>query len=177
MSEAQLPALSSEDEEALENGKVWRPSNLKPHHQAICELALVGTELTEIARRFNMHKVSISWVLRKPECREYMQTRINDLTMELRERLFQPAVSAIADGLSSEDIDVRLKAADMFLRSQGLYAKKTDETNKMTAEDLVAQLLKSKNVQVNINQGTIINQPATPAAEPRSPLIEGERDE
>lgn len=158
---AEAPAETSAESEIteaqVEAGIIPRPAKLKPKHQAICELKLSGMENKEIALKFDMHPVSIAWVLRQPQCRSYMDERIRDLGNELRERLFEGAVDALAAGLTSDDIDVRLKAADMYLRSQGHYAKKEDEKKRISVEDVIADLLQSKNVQVNINNGTINN--------------------
>jgi len=66
--------------------------------------------------------------------------------------LYQLSVSAVRDALKSDDIDIRLKAADKFLRAHGKYDKRTSEET--TAEDVVRRILEMKKGSVRMIEET-----------------------
>lgn len=66
--------------------------------------------------------------------------------------LYQLSVDAVRDALKSDDIDLRLKAADKFLRAHGKYDKSIAKQS--TAEDVVRRILELKKDSVRVIEET-----------------------
>jgi hypothetical protein len=66
--------------------------------------------------------------------------------------LYQLSVDAIRDALSSDDIDLRLKAADKFLKAHGKYDKAVSK--EATAEDVVRRILEVKKDSMRLIEET-----------------------
>jgi len=66
--------------------------------------------------------------------------------------LYQLSVDAIRQGLESEDIDTKLKAADKFLKAHGKYDKAVSK--EATAEDVVRRILEVRKDSIRMVEET-----------------------
>ena len=136
----------------------WAPKRLSGRHLVMVEYHLAGMTNREIAETLGMHEVSIGLVLRSPPAQDYILSRVNDLNNEFHAK-FRKVVDTFEEALNHESIDVKLKASDMWLKAHGKYQPKhKDQEKQLTAEDVIASLLKgAKNVQINVDQRTTLS--------------------
>lgn len=132
--------------------KEWEPKGLKPKHLVMCEYHMAGMNNREIARRLQMHEVTVGLVLRSDLAREYCAGRVDDLNHQLHGQ-FRHVVDNLEAALTADSIDTRLKATDMWFRAHGRYSQKEDKRGgPVSAEAVVQELLeRAKFVQVNID--------------------------
>lgn len=160
-----------------------RSSDLKEltsEHKMAIVLHLEGFSRTDIADQLGR---SVSWV-RNTLTSRLAQNVINDyLAFSDQEfkALYQLSIEAIRDALRSEDISVRLKAADKYLKAHGKYNE--GFTPGETAEDVVKRVMEmdivrgADRVQIKMSEerGPSRNIPDTPeASNPSAKSTEGE---
>jgi len=115
----------------------------------MCEYHLNGFTNREIAAVLDMHEVTIGMVLRSPAARAYCEERLGDLNTQFNGQ-FAKVLETFQEAFRSESIDVRIKAADMWLKSHGRYQPKREEEKHLTVEDVIAKLLKSGGGSVHV---------------------------
>jgi hypothetical protein len=130
----------------------WAPKGLSGKHLTMCEYHLAGFTNREIGAVLGMHELSVGNILRSQAAKQYIQTRIDDMSEKLHAQ-FGQVVENMKEGLSHASIDVRRSFTDMWFKAHGRYnPKSAAKDGPITAEDVVAKLLESaKNVQVNID--------------------------
>ena len=116
---------------------------------AILREHMRGKPSWELARDFGMTDSSISRILNDPLSREFINSQVAQCDGDFK-ALYRRAVIAMANGLSSADENTALRAADMYLRAHGKYARE-DAERPLTATEVAKALLEQSKV-VNITQ-------------------------
>lgn len=149
-------SFATHPEDAAHDGKVT-VAGICTKWRAIMSLELQGVPKNEIATRVGMSAGSISNITLDPRYIEYRDAYLASIDGEFF--AMKPlAFDALRKGLTSNDEDTALKAADMWFRggSFGGFSKRDEPAKNLTAEDVVRQLLQREpvvqqvNVQVNV---------------------------
>lgn len=90
-------------------------SVLKPAHKQYITAFLNGMKIVEIANYFNVCFLTVYRVLKDPLARALIEEFDEGFKEEFR-RLFPLVTDSIRDGLNDENIGLRLKAADRFVK-------------------------------------------------------------
>ena len=129
----------------------WAPKGLSGRHLTMIEYHLAGFTNREIAQHLGMHEVSVGLVLRSPPAREYMAERMDDLNLEFHGK-FRKVLETFDEAFSHDSVEIKMRAAEMWLKAHGRYKPAPPQESTLTAEQVVAKLLEgAKNVQVNID--------------------------
>lgn len=124
---------------------------LSPLHMEVVKSHLDGVKNCDIAAIFNMHNNTVSKILKDPLVEAIRKEWMNDKHAEFN-ALYGKAIDAIRDGLNeNEPVANRLKAVDKFFANAP--GQKEAETERDTAEDVVARLLQ---VNIQINNGEVV---------------------
>lgn len=115
---------------------------LNPRHSKAVQLHLQGATLREISERTGL---SVWWLSRilKSEPAKRLIAEYNDYFDQEFKALYTGSISAIREGLEDPDINVRLKAADMYLKAHGKYMDRQKGREK-SAEDVIRQIFEIK---------------------------------
>lgn len=128
------------------NGR-QRLKKLRPVHKLIIKLHLLGKKQVEIAKQLNRDQAYISLILNDPLAQAEIERTNKDLDDEFR-ALYSDAIDAIRKGLNHENPDVRLRAADKYLKAHGKYQPEK-EVSSDTAEDVIQRIL---NLHLHLHQ-------------------------
>lgn len=116
-----------------------RSQNLSVPQKQVLLLHLEGVPSTQIADETGY---SIGWIqslLRSDKARSVAKEYMSFIDTEFQ-ALYKMSVSAIRDALSpKEDIDIRLKASEKFLKAHGKYGNQGVEVD--TAEDIIKRFM------------------------------------
>lgn len=107
-------------------------------HKNVIALHLRSLSNRDIALITGLNESTISRILNDPLAQEVIQLYLSGIDQELQ-GLAPMAVDALRSGLSSQDTDTQLKAADKFFKATGRYAKA--EKGGESAEDVLARAL------------------------------------
>lgn len=127
-------------------------SKLRGKHYAVIELHMVGVSNRLIAEQLGYSEAWVSLVLSDRLSKVEIDRRVSIARAQLNP-IYVKAIERLDEGLDATYKDgdtpnptVRLRAVDMAFKVRGDYA--AAETEKQTAEDVVAQII---NLQVNVN--------------------------
>lgn len=137
MDEAQLPVLFR----PLNLTKVRNGSHIqiiKPRHQKVISLYISGYKKVDIAAMTSFCYDQILNILDSPIVKAYIAAEFQRNTEDLK-ALMPLAVGAMRDTLMFDKGKTRLSAADMVLKTQGVY--KDTSGGRETAEDVIARAL------------------------------------
>jgi hypothetical protein len=109
------------------------------HYQAI-NLHLMGKPNREVAEIMQKSLAWVSTTLNDPLVKQVISSRFKEVDDEFR-ALMPLAVGVIRQSMLNPDPAVQLSAADKWFRANGFYQAKTDTATRLTAEDIVKQLL------------------------------------
>jgi len=131
-----------EAEQDIDQGeKNWELKELQPKHELVLLMYLEGIDRDTISTTVKLSKWWLSRIIHSKVGQAYMQAKINELDTDFK-ALYYKAVAAIREGLDNEDIEVRLKAAEKYLKAHGYYERK--DPGRDTAEDVVKRVLELK---------------------------------
>jgi len=123
---------------------------LKPKHLRIIDEHCLGRSNVDIATDLTLSQTYVSIVLTDPLVTEQIQIRVAENIAEMS-ALRHKAVHAVRTALGDGKTDAtRLKAADMFFKVEGDYARASEHAAAETAEDVIQRMLQL-NLQVNVN--------------------------
>lgn len=108
------------------------------HHKLMIMLHLEGYSGNAIADEVQCNPGTVYKVLNSGWAKSIVQQYMEFSTQEFS-ALQKLSVKAVRDGLLNEDINVRLKSADMFMKAHGKYAG--GEKGKDTAEDIIQRIM------------------------------------
>jgi hypothetical protein len=100
----------------------------------------------------------VSNVICSDKGQEFVKARMGALDQQFL-GLFSKVIDTVSDGLDHEDMALRLTAADKWLKAHGRYAPKSDHSDKVTAEDIVARLLDKGGGKVEIHDSNVVINP------------------
>lgn len=129
---------------------------LRPWHVEVVKRHLMGYSNREVASMMGKHEGVISKVLNDPRCQAMVDRALDGYKKEFKVLKGQ-AIDAVRKGLKSGDVDVRLKAADMYFKQEE-KVEKSQEGDGRSAEDVVSAIFERVeaevvNVQVNVGTG------------------------
>lgn len=130
----------------------WQPLRLSARHLMMIELHLQGFKNTEIADTMGCHAVTVGLVLRSQPAQDMLRERVEHVNLDFQAQ-FRQVVDTFSDALSPDaTIDVRLAAADKWLKAHGHYQPKEKKKGpeKLTIEDVISEM-KAGTVTVNID--------------------------
>jgi len=126
---------------------------LKAKHLRVIDLHCLGWRNGQIADELNMSQTYVSILLTDPLIIEQIQLRITENVAEFS-ALRGQAVEAVRHSLHKDRTPAtRLKAADMFFKVEGDYARASENAAQETAEDVIQRMLQL-NLQVNVTNQT-----------------------
>ena len=108
-------------------------------------LHLEGLPIGQIAEMLGRSPSWVSWILNSDLAQSLINDYISFVDQEFR-ALYKLSVEAIRDALQSNDIEVRLKAADRYLKAHGKYSQAADRGE--TAEDVIKRVMELKITEV-----------------------------
>ena len=113
-------------------------TRLRPIHLKVAFLHATGAKGTEIATQLNCKLGNIYKVLRDPLIKDIIARHMDDIEGEIGS-MASLAADTFRDGFQDGSMNIRLKALDLWMKSQGKYneAKGHGET----AEDVIARAL------------------------------------
>ncbi len=117
---------------------------LKPHQLNFVLLHVQGKPITEIAEETGRSSSYISTTLRSIAAKNIIQDFYSFQDQEFQ-ALYSKSVDAVRKALNSEDDDIRLKAAKMFLAAHGKM--KQGDLGQATAEDVVRRIMEIRLVE------------------------------
>jgi hypothetical protein len=124
---------------------------LSSKHHTIIACALQGMKTREIAKKVGMRDTSISRILNG----QLAKDAIGNLVAEMDDRFLMlkaKAIDAFEDALAADiPIETRLAAADKWLKAHGYYDRGKDKVSNINLEDVVAKLVTSVQVNVQVN--------------------------
>jgi len=113
--------------------------SLKPKDKQILLLSLEGFSASEIMEQLSVSSSRIRTVLSSD-----LADQVFDDFLAFKDREFQAlyslTIDAIRDALRAEDIELRLKAADKFLKAHGKYDRGPASAGG-TAEDVIRRIM------------------------------------
>lgn len=112
-----------------------KEKSLSPKQRLMVRLYACGFTEEEVGVQFKIRPQSVSQVILKPEAVKYME-KVQDELDEEYKRLFGLVVDSVRVGLSSMDINIRLAASALWLKTSGREQIKV----KLSAEDLIKEL-------------------------------------
>lgn len=126
---------------------------LRPKYEVILQLHMNGVPNTMIARNMGITEQRVSQILNDPLIKAHAKAKIDELDIRFL-ALKGKAIDAISDALDfDQDIDVRLSAADKWLKAHGYFEKKGGGAESASLEDVVQRLVNAVQVNVNVNTG------------------------
>jgi len=133
------------DKETLTNEEK-KEKHLSPKQRLALRLYACGFTQEEIAEQYKLTPNAVSKMVTLPESQEYMK-RIQEELDEEFQRLYGLVISSIRAGLSSLDMNSRLAASALWLKSSGKESLKL----KLSAEDIIQELRKGNEIPLNKN--------------------------
>jgi hypothetical protein len=116
-------------------------SRLSLRDRQIIELHLCGKRARQISEICGVGVVTVYRVLASEEGISHKQ-QIMQYYDNRFEVLYGDVIDTIEDGLLSEDMTIRLQAADKWLKAHGKFAPKVSDSQvNITAEDIVFNIL------------------------------------
>jgi hypothetical protein len=106
----------------------------------ILSLHLAGKPAKQISELVDRHPLTIYKILKDPRVVQVRQQILDGVGNEF-EALYSDVVQTIRDGINDPDIEVRLTAADKWLKAHGKYGSSNQVVNHLTAEDVVINIL------------------------------------
>lgn len=147
------------------NGGNTTLKKLKPVHFKIIAMYASGLKVGEIAQQVGYTPVRVSQILGDPLARRTMEIMFEDLDRDFQ-AMYTDVLQVIRDGLQDKDINVRLQAAEKWLKAHGKAGgtSRAEESDKsLTAEDIIAKLLEQHRQQgggsVSLGIGISSNRP------------------
>lgn len=140
------------DQEGGVSLPAWQPLKLSARHLMMIELHLQGFKNTDIADILKCHEVTVGLVLRSQPAQDILRERVEHVNLDFQAQ-FRQVVDTFADALSPEAaIDVRLAAADKWLKAHGHYQPKEKKKaeGKLTIEDVISEM-KAGTVTINVD--------------------------
>jgi transcriptional regulator with XRE-family HTH domain len=119
---------------------------LNPRHLHAILLDLLGYKLKEIAEKTGLTPKWISRIIRSNLAQELIAEYRKLLDLEFQAQA-KKVVRTIEDGLDHKDINVRLKAADRWLRIYGKFLGDDLTSTRITAEDVVQRMMESQQAE------------------------------
>jgi len=114
---------------------------LSSKHELVLMLHMNSIPPGEIAEITGYNRNHVTWITRQPISKAVIKARYEELDDEFKS-LYYSAIEAIRDGLTSANIETKLKAADKYLRAHGKYGTVAEASE--TAEDVVKRILELK---------------------------------
>ena len=113
-------------------------TRLRPIHLKVAFLHAVGMKGSEIATQLSCKAGNIYKTLRDPLIKEIIARHMSDVEQEI-DNMGALAADTFRDSFNDGNINVRLRALDLWMRGQGRYndTKGTHDT----AEDVIARAL------------------------------------
>lgn len=118
---------------------------LNGKHQLVVLLYLEGLPPKLIAEQTGYNQAYVSKIIKDPLAKALVKEHINEVDEEFRV-LYKKAVDAIREGLDSNSIEIKLKAAEKYLRAHGKYSVVSE--SKDTAEDVIKRILELKVTEI-----------------------------
>jgi hypothetical protein len=122
------------------------------------EMHIAGWTNKETAEYLDCSPQTVSNVICSDKGQEFVKARMGALDQQFL-GLFSKVIDTVSDGLDHEDMALRLTAADKWLKAHGRYAPKSDHSDKVTAEDIVARLLDKGGGKVEIHDSNVVINP------------------
>lgn len=113
-------------------------TRLRPIHLKVAFLHATGAKGTEIAELLSCKLGNIYKTLRDPLIREIISRHMEDIEGEISS-MAALAADVFRDGLKHDSMSVKLKALDLWMKSQGKY--NDNKGSGETAEDVIARAL------------------------------------
>jgi len=129
----------------LPERKEVQPKKLTATAKNAILLHLEGLPTRQIAEMLGRSPGWVSWILRSDLAQSLINDYISFVDQEFRV-LYKLSIDAIRDALQSDDIEVRLKAADKYLKAHGKYAQAAKQEE--TAEDVIKRIMELKITEV-----------------------------
>ncbi len=114
---------------------------LNPRHIKAIHLHLQGFRLNEISERTDLSPWWICKFLKTEPARKLIAEYTEIFDQEFRAQ-YTESIRAVREGLLDPDPNVRLKAADIYLKAHGKYRE--DGKSKDTAEDVVQRIMEMR---------------------------------
>ena len=112
-----------------------------PRYWNVLAMHMAGKQVAEIREECGYAESTIYGILKDERIVAVRQQLLKGLDDEL-EVLYKDAINAVRTALGAEDIDTRLKGADMFFKVQGKYKPQTGNTTiHVSAEDVALQII------------------------------------
>jgi hypothetical protein len=129
----------SGNKELLPAPKAYQLKKLNPRHKKTIHLHLQGAPLKVISERTGL---SIWWISRilKSKVAQRLIAEYNAYFDQEFKALYTGSIKAIREGLEDPDINVRLKAANMYLNAHGKYRDRHKNKEK-SAEDIIRRII------------------------------------
>ena len=119
---------------------------LNGRHELVVLLYLDGIPPKEISSITGYNQAYVSRIVKDPLAKALIKERITELDEEFQV-LYKKSIDAIRDGLDANDIDIRLKAAEKYLRAHGKYGTVVSK-GPDTAEDVIKRILELKVTEI-----------------------------
>lgn len=132
-----------------------QPKRLAGEHLCFLEMHMAGYTNKEIAEKYDCTPQTVCNIITSDLGKEFIAERRAGMDEEFY-GLYRKVISAVDDGLSAEDVAVRLTAADKWLKAHGRYAPKDRAATNVTAEDIVQRLLEKG--EINIHDSNVVIQ-------------------
>jgi hypothetical protein len=118
-----------------------RLKQLKPLHVKAIQLHLQGSKLEEISEKTGLTPWWICKFLKSDPARKMIAELNEHFDLEFKS-LYTKSIRAIREGLNDPDINVRLKAADKYLKAHGMYRE--GEKGGDSAEDVIRRVMEMR---------------------------------
>lgn len=175
----QIMALEAVPRRSPNGGNVTL-KKLKPIHFKIIAMYCSGLKVAEIASQTGYAPPRVSQILADPLAKQAMEIMFADLDRDFQ-AMYSDVLQVIRDGLNDKDPNVRLQAAEKWLRAHNKMGSKGNELagdKALTAEDVIAKLLDQHRKQGGGSVSLGIGIRSTPPNNDPQPLelIEGGRE-
>jgi hypothetical protein len=124
---------------------------LSSKHRTIIAYAMLGMKSREIAKKVGMRDTSISRILNSELAKDVIRKRIAEMDDRFL-MLKRKAIDAFEDALALDTpVEIRLAAADKWFKAHGYYERSKNKEGTVSLEDVVAKLVASVQVNVQVN--------------------------
>lgn len=117
---------------------------LNTRQKIVVMLHLEGLSAKDIADETGFSPSYISTILRSEAAQNILKDYFSFADMEFK-ALYKLSIEAVRDALRSDDIDIRLKAADKFLKAHGKYNQTA--TDSASAEDVIRRIVEMRVIE------------------------------
>lgn len=118
-----------------------RLKKLTGRHLQILRYHLAGVRNIDISAQLDCTEATVSRVLNDPLGLAFIEQAYKELDAQFR-GLYSKVINVIDRGLEAKDLDTALAAADKWLKAHGKYRDAEEKTERRSAEDVIAQMLR-----------------------------------